>query len=136
MTLTPVKALRWTLPAVFAVMAFATLNPTARGEELNQITVRSSHDSIVGYRLPGLTPIVQSTVKLDVSYDPVTLTTHSGVALLKDAVTQAAYKACGEADPAAAAAGPVYNDCVRQAIDQAQPQVARAVAQARSTVNG
>jgi UrcA family protein len=136
MTMTPIKAQRWTLPAAFAVVAFATLNATAGGAELNQITVRSSHDSIVGYQLPSLTPIVQSTVRLDVSYNPVVLTTNSGVALLKDAVTQAAYKACGEADPSAAAAGPVYGNCIRQAIDQAQPQIARAIARARSTVNG
>ena len=63
------------------------------------------------------------------SYDPATLTTDSGVALLKKSVADAARKACNTADPLTDDDGA----CVREAIDSAQAQIARIVAQARST---
>jgi UrcA family protein len=71
-------------------------------------------------------------VKVGVSYDPVTLTTNSGVALLKDSVADAARNACDKADPFTDDDG----TCVRQAIYSAQAQIARAVTQARSSTNG
>jgi UrcA family protein len=132
MNLTHAKALDLTLPAVFALVATAGLCASARGAETstNQIVVQGPTTTIIGhdYRRP----LEQSTVRLGVSYDPVTLTTNSGVALLKDAVTQAAFQACIDADPTSAP----ESRCISNAIDQAQPQIAQAVAQARRDVNG
>jgi len=132
MNSTPVKTLGLTIPALYALAAVAALciTATARAAEPEQIVVQGPTTRIVGYE--SLRPIEQSTVKVGVSYDPATLTTHSGVALLKDAVTQAAFKACIDADPNF----PPESACISQAIDQAQPQIAQAIARARSGVNG
>jgi UrcA family protein len=67
-----------------------------------------------------------------VSYDPVTLTTNSGIALLKDSVADAARKACDTADPLTDDGG----TCVREAISSAQSQIAEAVTKARSSTAG
>lgn len=129
---THARALDLTLPAVLALAATAGLCASARGAETpaSQIVVQGTTTTNVGhdYRRP----VEQSTVTLGVRYDPVTLTTNSGVALLKDAVTQAAFQACVEADPTS----PPESRCVSNAIDQAQPQIAQAIAQARRDVNG
>jgi len=87
---------------------------------------------MIGRDYHSLKPIEQSNVTVGVSYDPVALTTNSGVALLKDAVTQAAVKACADADRSS----PPDQTCIQNAVDQAQPQVARVVAQARGRLNG
>ena len=128
----PVKSFDPVVAAVYALMAAAALGitATARGAEPEQIVVQGPISHTVGY--DSLRPEEQSTVKVGVSYDPVTLTTHSGVALLQDAVTQAAFKACVDADPTYAP----ESACISRAIDQAQPQIAQAVARARSGVNG
>jgi UrcA family protein len=129
MTSTQTRSLSLWLPAA---LAFAALNSTARAEDLNQIVVRGSDTTTIGYDYHDLRPIQQQTVKVDVSYDPVTLTTNSGVALLKDAVQQAAYKACTGDDNLMR---PDYS-CIRTAIEQARPQIAQAVARARNAANG
>jgi UrcA family protein len=124
-----VKAFSFLFAACGAV-ALAGISPSAQGEDLNQITVRGSDTRTIGYDFHSLSPIEETTVSFGVSYDPVTLTTNSGVALLKDAVTQAAFKACGGEDLAP------DKTCMRIAVDQAQQQIARAVAKARSGVSG
>lgn len=125
------KALDLTLPALFALVA-AGVCASARGAEtpINQIIVHGPSTQVIGhdYRRP----IEETTVTLGVRYDPVALTTNSGVALLKDAVTQAAFQACVDADPTSAP----ESRCISDAIDQAQPQIDEAVAQARRGVNG
>ncbi len=132
MNSTQVKALDLTLPALFALVATAGLCAGARGAEApaSQIVVRGATTQVIGndYRRP----LEQSTVKLGVRYDPVTLTTNSGVALLQDAVTQAAFRACVDADATSAP----ESRCIPNATDQAQPQIAQAVAQARRDAQG
>jgi UrcA family protein len=130
MNSTRIKRLDFTLPALFGLMAAAGLCASAHGEETGQIVVRGSTTQTLGYG--SLHPLERSTVRVGVTYDPATLTTHSGVALLKDAVAQAAFKACIDADPAYAP----ESRCMTEAIRQAQPQIAQAVARARSGVNG
>lgn len=132
MNSTPVKTFDLSVPAVCALIAVAGLcvTATARGAEPEQIVVQGPTTHAVGYGT--LQPVEQSSVKVGVSYDPVTLTTHSGVALLKDAVTQAAFRACIDADPTY----PPNSGCISSAIAQAQPQIAQAVARARSDTNG
>src|SRR5579872_5401891 len=100
MNLSPVKPLDLTVPAVCALVALAALcvTATARSAQPEQIVVQGPTTHIIGH--DSRRPVEESTVKVGVSYDPVTLTTNSGVALLKDAVTQAAFKACVDADPA------------------------------------
>ena len=71
------------------------------------------------------------TIMARVKYNPVILTTHSGVALLDDDVADAARTACDSIDPLNGD-GP----CVRRAIESARPQVTAAVTRARSAGAG
>jgi UrcA family protein len=127
MNSTHTKALDLTLPALLALVATAGLCASAQGAETatTQIVIQGPTTRVIGhdYRRP----LELSTVKLGVRYDPATLTTHSGVALLEDAVTQAAFQACVDADPTSVP----ESRCVSNAIDQAQPQISQAVARAR-----
>jgi UrcA family protein len=96
------------------------------------ITVSAPRVKIVEHGPGTATAAQQVTLTARVQYDPVTLTTNSGVALLKDGVLQAAHKVCQAADPSA-----VHdNACIRKAIAGAQPQVDAAIAQARAHEQG
>jgi UrcA family protein len=131
-TLTSVKTLSASLYAAFAIMALAVFSVSAHAAEPSEITVQGPTAKTVGRDYATGAAIKETSVKIAVSYDPVTLTTNSGVALLKDSVIDAAHKACEAADPFADDDG----TCVREAISAAQPQIARAVSQARSSTNG
>ena len=120
------------LYAAFAVMAFAVCSVSAQAAEPDEVTISAPATKTVGRDYATNAPIQETTVKVAVSYDPVTLTTNSGVALLKDSVADAARKACDSVDPLTDDDG----TCVRGAIDSAQAQIARAVTQARSSTNG
>jgi len=104
----------------------------ATPDELTVITVSAPQTKIVAHGPGPNTATQQVTVSARVQYDPVTLTTNSGVALLKDGVEQAAQRICRAADPQA----PLDNNCVRNAIDGAQPQIEAAVKRARALPNG
>src|ERR1700730_19071546 len=96
---TRAKILSGGLHAAFASMAIAAFSVGAHAAESNEIMVQGPTTKTVGYDLPTGAPIQETTVKIAVSYDPATLTTDSGVALLKDSVADAARKACDTADP-------------------------------------
>jgi UrcA family protein len=131
-TSTSVKILSGSLHAAFAIMAIAVFSASVHAAESNEITVQGSTAKTVGRDYATGAPIQETTVKVAVSYDPVTLTTDSGVALLKKSVADAARKACDTADPFTDDDG----TCVLEAIDSAQAQIARVVTQARSSTNG
>jgi len=86
----------------------------ARADDLTQVVVRGSNTRTIGYDYHTLKPIEESSVTVGVRYDPVTLTTRSGVALLKEAVAEAAIKACSGSDVSTAE----YLSCVRRAIER------------------
>ena len=73
-------------------------------------------------------PLEKVTVVARVIPDPETLTTDSGVVLLKDYIRDAARKACFAADPME----PDDGTCYRKALKAARPQVAAIVARART----
>ena len=129
--MTSKKTLSVNLYAAFAVMGLAVSSVSAYAAEPNEVTISAPATRTVARDYATGAPIQETTVKVAVSYDPVTLTTNSGVALLKDSVADAARKACDTADPLTDDGG----TCVREAISSAQAQIARAVAQARSSSN-
>lgn len=100
----------------------------ANADEVQVITVSAPQVKIMAHG-PGPTSATQQvTVTARVQYDPVTLTTNSGVALLKDGVQQVARRVCRAADPSA----PEDMNCIRNATDGAQPQIDAAIARARA----
>lgn len=107
-------------PAEAAPLEPITISaPAARAER----TV--GHDGATG------APIQEITSTARVKFNPVILRTHSGVALLRDDVAEAARKACDLIDPLGR--GEV---CVGHAIRSAQPQVTAAITRARSIEPG
>jgi UrcA family protein len=130
-TSTSAKILSGSLHAAFAAMAIAVFSVSAHAADLNQITVQGSTVQTVGRDAATGAPIQETTVKVAVSYDPATLTTDSGVKLLKAKVVDAARQACDSADPLTDDDG----TCLREAVGSAQGQIARVVAQARSNTN-
>ena len=129
---TSTKILSGSMHAAFAGMAIAVFSVSAHAADLNQITVQGSTVQTVGRDAATGAPIQETTVKVAVSYDPATLTTDSGVKLLKAKVVDAARQACDSADPLTDDDG----TCLREAIGSAQDQIARVVTQARSNTNG
>jgi UrcA family protein len=85
----------------------------------------------IGYDSATGAPIQEVTARARVRFNPVILTTHSGVALLHDDVAEAARSACESIDPLDGDGA-----CVRGAIESAQPQVTAAITRARSTETG
>jgi UrcA family protein len=125
------NTLRRSLPIALAIGALAIVSARAHAQDLEQITISAPAVKTIGRDTATLAPIEESTVTARVAYDPVTLTTNSGVALLKDGVLDAARKACY-------AAGPLTEDdgtCLRDAVKAAQPQITAAIVRARSDAN-
>jgi UrcA family protein len=130
--MTSKKTLSANLYTAFAVMGLAVSTVSAYAAEPDEVTISAPATQTVGRDYATNAPIQETTVKVGVSYDPVTLTTNSGVALLKDSVADAARKACDTADPLTDDGG----TCVREAISSAQSQIAEAVTKARSSTAG
>jgi UrcA family protein len=130
----PVISLRRALPVAFGVGALAVLSVgvSARAAAPDQITITAPTNQGGGYAsLRGMSPD-QVTAEARVAFDPVTLTTNSGVALLNDSVFDAAVKACYSLDPSQ----PANASCVATAVQSTQPQVQSAIARARNATNG
>jgi UrcA family protein len=111
-----------------AVAALSLVSARAHAddpERVDVITVLAPAARIVRHDAATSAPIQEMSVTARVQFDPVTLTTNSEVALLKDSVVEAAQKACGASLTEDAV------DCTRDAINSAQPEVDAAIAQAR-----
>jgi len=125
-----VSILRRSVPLAFAIMAVGMASGYAQASEPDEIKITSSSTQTIGRDAATDAPIQEVTRKVAVEYDPVTLTTNSGVALLNDSVADAARKACDTDD---------FDDfssdnqtCVRKAIESAKSQIDSAIARAKS----
>jgi UrcA family protein len=130
-----VNTLRRTLPIALAMAALAVVSARAHAadaDSIDQVTISAPAVTVVGRDAASAAPIEESTVTARVTVDPITLTTNSGVALLKDSVLKAAREACDAADPYT----PDDGTCVFGALKMAQPQVDAVIARARNSVNG
>jgi len=115
--------------AAFALMAAAA--QAADPDKIDEITISSSRTRVLGHDSTTGAPITQVMKSARIQYDPVTLTTNSGVSLLKDSVEKAARELCSSIGPLDSDDG----DCVRNAIDSARPQVEAAVARAKAAAH-
>ena len=121
------------LPVAFALGTLAFISAGAQAADYDEVTISTPGVKTVGHDGATGAPIEEYTQKASVKFDPVTLTTNSGVALLKDSVLDAALKACSSVSL------PLSDDdgtCVRGAVKSAQAQIDAAIARARSTANG
>jgi UrcA family protein len=122
------------LAAAVALGALAFVSAGAQAAEPDEITISKPSVNTVGRDQATLAPIEEVSEKASIKFDPVTLTTNSGVALLNDSVLEAAAKVCNSVSFTMADDDP--DGCIRRAVQSAQAQVDQAVARARSTPNG
>jgi len=130
------RALRGRLSVTLALGALAFMSAGAQAADYDQITISAPNVKTVGRDAATNAPIQEITKQATVKFDPVQLTTNSGVALLKDSVFDAALKACNSITLTMADADENDESCVRDAVKSAQVQVDAAVARARTTTNG
>ena len=126
------NVLRRALPIVLAIGALAFMTNHAQAAELDKLTIDRPITKLVGRDEATEAPIEDVTVVAHVIPDPDTLTTDSGVVLLNDYVIEAARKACFAADPML----PDDGTCVHKALQEAKPQVAALIEQAKRNANG
>jgi hypothetical protein len=118
-----------------AVLAFAVGGlvlswASAHATTLDPVTISAPAVKVVGRERLTNAPLQQTRISAHVGFKPVTLTTNSGVALLRDSVRNAAFRVC-------AALGPdSLGTCVIRAEQSAQPQVDAAITRARSATKG
>jgi UrcA family protein len=122
------------LPAALALGALAFMSAGAQAADPDEITISAPSVRTVGREAATGAPIEEVTAKASIKFDPVTLTTNSGVALLKDSVFESARKICGS--DTVLMSDDDDGTCVRDAIKSAQAQVDAAIARARSTASG
>jgi UrcA family protein len=113
-----------------AAAALALWSARAHAADLDQITLSAPIVKDLQPNDISGAPEQETIVNARVQYDPATLTTLSGVALLKASVEEAARKACQRAG-----FDPTYDDdsCYRGAVDSAQPQIDAAIARAKNS---
>jgi UrcA family protein len=118
-----------------AVLAFAVGGlvlswASAHATTLDPVTISAPAVKVVGRERLTNAPLQQTRISAHVGFKPVTLTTNSGIALLRDSVQTAAFRVC-------AALGPdSFGTCVIRAEQSAQPQVDAAITRARSATKG
>ena len=128
----PSNIRRASLAATFALGVVALISTRAQAddpEQVDQITVSAPKVRTLGHDSATGAPIEETTKTVRIKFDPVTLTTNSGVSLLRDSVSEAAHKICQSIEPT----DPDDDTCVRNALESANPQVDAAIARARST---
>ena len=113
--------------AALAVIGCARATAATRGPDITVSvpTVKTvESDSLTG------APIEKSTVTARVAFDPLALTTDSGVARLRERMLEAASQACR------AALTEDYERCVLQAFQSARPQIDEAIARSKGSSRG
>jgi len=119
-----------------AVLSCASTATYAGGppnpEDIAQVTISSPVVKYLG-RTEDQARKEEITVTARLAFEPITLTTNSGVALLKDRVVQAAHEICAAADPE-----DVEDDdaCIFRAIKGADKQIDSAIARAKANHAG
>ena len=121
------NTLRTALSFALAVGAFSATSTRAFAFDLDPITLSDPAVQKIDRDEVSAAPIEKVTVSATITPDPEALRYHSGVALLKEKVVEAAQEACQAADPL-----DDDDECVLDAVKAAKPQVAAVVARARA----
>lgn len=115
----------------FAVGGLVLSWVSAHAATLDPITISAPTVEVRGYDSLTNAPLERTVTTAHIKFNPVTLTTNSGVALLRDRVRTAAGKVCSAVDSYSD-----YASCVAGAMRTAEPEVTTAVARARSNDKG
>jgi len=115
----------------FALGGLALAWVSAHAATLDPVTISAPAVKVVGRDTLTNLPLQRIKITTHVKFNPVTLTTNSGVTLLQDSVRTAARRACAAVDPTA-----LDGACVMRAERAVQPQVDAVIARARSDTKG
>jgi UrcA family protein len=125
------------LAFAFVIGALSLASVSVHAANLDPVTISAPMVKDAGKNTMTLAPLEKITATAVIGFNPVTLTTHSGVALLEDSVRAAARRACGAAASSSLHQTSLYEqDCVLRVVQSAQPQVDAAIARARSDARG
>lgn len=119
-------------PLVLIAAAAATLaGATAQGQALEVVTVEAMREIVVGKTALGGT-IRELSIRSRVSYADLDLTRPGDVATLEQRIEETARTTCKEIKVEMPAEGSTEARCVKDAIDDAMLQVAKAVEAAKA----
>lgn len=121
------NTLRSALSFALAIGTLSAASTRTYAFDLDPITLSNPVVTTVDRDKNTTARIENVTVDATIAPDPEALKYHSGVALLKEKVVEAAQKACHAADPL-----DDDDECVLSAVKAAKPQITAVVARARA----
>jgi UrcA family protein len=118
------------LATIFAAGA-TLLSAAAYGQAMEVVTVEAVREIVVGKSQIGA-PIKELSIRARVTFADLDLTTAAGAAALQKRVEDTAQSSCKEIKVDVPAEGSSHEQCVKDALAGAQPQIDRAVAEAKA----
>jgi UrcA family protein len=115
---------------MIAAAACTLAGAGAYGQAMEVVTVEAVREIIVG-KSPIGAPIKELSIRSRVSYSDLDLTTADGAAALEKRVKDTAVSTCKELKVQIPAEGSTEENCVKEALDGAAPQVAAAIEAAK-----
>jgi UrcA family protein len=117
--------------AMIAAAGATLLSAGAYGQAMEVVTVEAVREIIVGKSTIGA-PIKELSIRSRVTFADLDLTTAAGAAALQKRVEDTAKSTCKEIKVEVPAEGSTVEKCVKDALAGAQPQVDKAIADAKA----
>jgi UrcA family protein len=117
--------------AMIAAAGATLLSAGAYGQAMEVVTVEAVREIIVGKSTIGA-PIKELSIRSRVTFADLDLTTAAGAAALQKRVEDTAKSTCKEIKVDVPAEGSTVEKCVKDALAGAQPQVDKAIADAKA----
>jgi UrcA family protein len=117
--------------AMIAAAGATLLSAGAYGQAMEVVTVEAVREIIVGKSTIGA-PIKELSIRSRVTFADPDLTTAAGAAALQKRVEDTAKSTCKEIKVDVPAEGSTVEKCVKDALAGAQPQVDKAIADAKA----
>jgi len=120
--------------AMIAAAGATLLSAAAYGQAMEVVTVEAVREIIVGKSAIGA-PIKELSIRSRVTFADLDLTTAAGAAALQKRVEDTAKSTCKEIKVDLPAEGSSVEKCVKDALAGAQPQIDKAIAEAKAAKN-
>ena len=117
--------------AMIAAAGATLLSAGAYGQAMEVVTVEAVREIIVGKSTIGA-PIKELSIRSRVTFADLDLTTAAGAAALQKRVEDTAKSTCKEIKVDLPAEGSSVEKCVKDALAGAQPQIDKAIAEAKA----
>jgi UrcA family protein len=117
--------------AMIAAAGATLLSAGAYGQAMEVVTVEAVREIIVGKSAIGA-PIKELSIRSRVTFADLDLTTAAGAAALQKRVEDTAKSTCKEIKVDLPAEGSSVEKCVKDALAGAQPQIDKAIAEAKA----